>query len=398
MCRLRVFILILFITCNFIGQACTIVAVSGKATEDGRPLLLKNRDSKKADVKIKIGKGQRYTYLCQTIVPDSRALSGFNEVGFSILSAYSNNMTSTGASWNSYVMQLALENCATIEDFENLLDSLPKPKPVKDNYGVMDANGHVFIFEIGSNGYVKYDADDSDNGYLIRTNFSFSQDTTGLKTENPSSFHRYRIASAYLEKAFITNGYITKENLFELSRCLVDDEGNDLREVAPYDEYSTTRVKFRYYIPRYSSTSAMVVQGTLPSEDAKLTVAWTMVGPPLTSVTVPYLITPREVLPQKAQMGSDGYSWFSCVGQQLRNSIFTNQRTIDLALLYNQSGTGILQKIYKIEEVVLNKGNKLLKKLRNGKATCREIETYYSWVDYYIEEQYELAKMICKKQ
>jgi hypothetical protein len=390
--------LILFITCNFIGQACTIVAVSGKATEDGRPLLLKNRDSKKGDVKIKIGKGQRYTYLCQTIVPDSRALSGFNEVGFSILSAYSNNMKSTGASWNSYVMQLALENCTTIEDFENLLDSLPKPMPVKDNYGVMDANGRVFIFEIGSNGYVKYDADESDNGYLIRTNFSFSQDTTGLRMDNPSSFHRYRIASAYLEKAFITNGYITKENLFKLSRCLVDDEGNDLHEIAPYDEYSTTRVKFRYYIPRYSSTSAMVVQGTLPSEDAKLTVAWTMVGPPLTSVTVPYLITSREVLPQKAQMGSDGYSWFSYVGLQLRNSIFTNQSTIDLALLYNQSGTGILQKTCKIEKVVLNKGNKLLKKLRNGKATCREIEIYYSWVDYYIEEQYELAKMICKKQ
>lgn len=84
-------LLLLFYLCHLSIDACTIVAVSGKATVDGRPLLLKNRDSKNCDIKIKIGKGQ-YAYLCQCNVPNSSALSGYNETGFSIISSHSYNM------------------------------------------------------------------------------------------------------------------------------------------------------------------------------------------------------------------------------------------------------------------------------------------------------------------
>lgn len=54
MCKLRLFVLIICTTLHFSSEACTIVAVSGRVTPDGRPLLLKNRDSIARDIRINI--------------------------------------------------------------------------------------------------------------------------------------------------------------------------------------------------------------------------------------------------------------------------------------------------------------------------------------------------------
>ena len=60
-------------------------------------------------------------------------------------------------------------------------------------------------------------------------------------------------------------------------------------------------MEIQYYIPRYYTTSAMIIQGLLPNESPDLTVAWIMMGPPLVSVMVPYLIT-CNTLPHKAMV------------------------------------------------------------------------------------------------
>lgn len=385
----RLLLFVSIIIAHFSANACTIVAVSGSVTVDGRPLLMKARDSSTNDIKIKIGIGSNYVYLCQTTVPDGTAYSGYNETGFSIVSSHSYNMPNSDYNWNAYMMQLALENCATVDEFECLLDSLPKPISVCSNYGVLDAQGNVAIFEVNANTHAKYDVDDSDYGYMIRTNFSFSQDTTIVNTVTPTSIPRYQIASAFLEETVTINGCITKEDLIELSRCLVNSEGEDLRDMAPFDENIYTPVDFRFYIPRFISTSTMVIQGLLPDEQPNLTVAWTMLGPQMTSVCVPYWITPRYVLPQKAKIGTDGHSWFCYRGQQLKNSCFIDNNTLDLAKLYNLCETGVMQKIYHIEEAILDRGNDLLDKLRNGESHCYDIEQYYAWMDNYVDEQYE---------
>lgn len=385
---LRLILLIVCMFCQFNGFTCTIVAVSGSAIAEGRPLLMKNRDSDAYDIMIKIGVGFRYGYLCQCNVPDGTAYSGFNETGFAIINSHSYNMPNSDYEWNAYLMQLALERCATVADFEHLLDSLPKPISVCSNYGVMDAANNVAIYETNAYTYTKYDANETDCGYIIRTNFSFSQDTTGINTITSTSVPRYQIAANYLEELILTNGYIDKDQLFGLSRCLINCEGVDLRDYAPFDENIVTPFDFRFYVPRYNSTSAMLIQGVLPNENPNLTVAWTSVGPALTTVTVPFMITPRHVIPQKAQMGADGHSWFSNVGQQLKNICFIDNHTLDLAKLYNLSGTGVLQKIMKIEESIVERGDELIAKLRNNNASCYDIEAYYAWVDYYAEEQY----------
>lgn len=389
----RIFVLAVYLGLCYDGFSCTIVAVSGRVTEDGRPLLLKNRDSESNNLRIRIGFGERYVYLSQSL-GNNGTLSGYNETGFTIVNSHSYNMPNSSAGWNSYIMQLAVEHCSTVEEFQYLLDTISKPMSVAANYGVMDAQGQVAIFETNSYSYTRYDADSADCGYLIRTNFSFSQDTNQVSQVSPTSIPRYQITSSYLENAFLLDGYISKEHLFGLVRCLANSDGQDLRDMAPFDENIVTPVDFRYYVPRYTSTSAMVIQGLLPREEPYLTVAWTMVGPPLTSVTVPYLITPRYVLPQKAIVGAKGCSWFRDMGQRLKGICFMDNVTLDLAKLYNLSGSGIMQKISVIEEEILLRGNKLVDKMRQGGASCFDVEAYYAWVDNYVEEQYEAHGLI----
>jgi hypothetical protein len=132
----------------------------------------------------------------------------------------------------------------------------------------------------------------------------------------------------------------------------------------------------------------MIIQGVLPNESPQLTVAWTMLGPPLVSVTVPYLITTRNVLPQKAKPGYHGSSWFAYHGQNLKNICFIDNYTLDLAKLYNLCETGVMQIIDSIEGHILDRGNELVENYREGLATCFDVEYYYSWVDNYVEEQY----------
>lgn len=385
---LKIFTFFSLILIHFTANACTIVAVSGRVTADGRPLLLKTRDGTNNDIKIKIGIGSQYVYLCQTNVPDNVAYSGYNETGFAIVNSHSYNMPNTDYWWNAQMMQWALERCSTVSEFQYMLDTITKPIPVRSNYGVMDALGNVAIFEVNANNYVRYDADSADCGYLIRANHSFSQDTTNMNTMDPTSIPRYWISSAYLAEAVLFNGSISKEDLFGLSRCLVDMEGDDLHDLAPLNEDVYTPVEFRYYVPCRYSTSAMIIQGVLPNDQHKITVAWTMLGPQISSVCVPYMITPHKVLPQKSKKGSDGHSWFCYQGQQLNNNCFVNNTTIDLAKVYNLSGTGVLQKISKIEEAILQNGNELVDEMRNTGLSETDVANYYLWVDYYTEDQY----------
>ena len=372
------------------SKACTIAAVSGKATIDGRPLLLKNRDSLNKDIRIKIAKGCKYTYLCQCIVPNGSALSGFNEAGFAIVNSHSYNLPNTDYDWNAHIMQLALESCGSITDFEQLLIQLPKPISVTANYGVMDAKGNVAIFETSAYTYTWYNVDDTPNGYLVRSNFSLSGDMFMINAKTPTSWPRYNTAIAYLEQ--MSQGLsLSKEHLFDLTRYLIADGGINLYEQMPDDENDETIVDFQNFIPRFKSTSAMVIQGIKNGESPKNTIAWTMVGPPISTVTIPFWITPSKALPSCVVPSADGHALLCRKGQLLKDSVFTDEKTVNLAWVYNQSGTGIIQKTVQIESEILQKGDELTERIRQNSSAMEDISAFYSWVDSYVENQYFIA-------
>ena len=66
-----------------------------------------------------------------------------NSAGFSIMNAalYDVNIDDTTdyKDREGYVMKMALQQCATLEDFEKFLTNFPKPMGIAASFGVIDA-------------------------------------------------------------------------------------------------------------------------------------------------------------------------------------------------------------------------------------------------------------------
>ena len=72
-------------------------------------------------------------------------------------------------------MRLALETCADLNDFEDLLRRSSGKWGIEANFGVLDADGNVAYYETGYYDFTKFDVNDpavAPKGYIVRTNFS----------------------------------------------------------------------------------------------------------------------------------------------------------------------------------------------------------------------------------
>ena len=82
--------------------------------------------------------------------------------GFAIMNSASYNLnlqdTSKLKDNEGFVMKKALQSCATLQDFEALLKSLPKPMGVNANFGVIDANGGAAYYETSNYTFIKFNA------------------------------------------------------------------------------------------------------------------------------------------------------------------------------------------------------------------------------------------------
>ena len=203
--------------------ACTTAIISGKYTKDGRPILWKHRDSDYEQNKLMYFTDGKYDYIGLVNTVDrngTEVWAGTNSAGFSIMNAalYDVNLDYNGnyKDREGIVMKMALQQCASLEDFEKFLNELPKPLGVAANFGVIDAQGGAAYYETDNNGFVKFDANDpkvAPNGYLIRTNHAF----TG---ENGKGYGyiRYENAHDLFARAFATNNLNYKTIITEFSR------------------------------------------------------------------------------------------------------------------------------------------------------------------------------------
>ena len=200
--------------------ACTSFLISGKYTVDGKPILYKNRDTDEMQNSLAFFNDGKYKYIGLvngTASWNKEVWGGYNEAGFAIINtaAYNNNIGDTTKlnDREGVVMKIALQSCATIQDFENQLKSSHKPLGVDSNYGVIDALGGAAYYETGNFNYKKYDANDTTitkNGILVRTNHSFRGDLT-----KGMGFNRYNTAFNTLNLAYAENK-ILPQNLFNL--------------------------------------------------------------------------------------------------------------------------------------------------------------------------------------
>lgn len=401
MMRKYILVALLFLVVQTVF-ACTTAVITGRASRDGRPLLYKQRDSGFLDNKVMLFKDGLYTYLGIVNSGDSEGKEvwgGHNEVGFAIMNSASYNLNpetkDEKPELEGVVMKLALQKCKSLKDFENLLDTLPKPMFLSANFGVIDAAGGAAYYETSDYGYTKYDANETEDGYLIRSNFSYSGDR-----ERDLGLSRCEVATQLFSEKFKSND-LTYATIFQdISRSLQHGIMDvDLNRQMPKDNSEKRLVSFRDFIPRYSTTSSIVMEGVKEGEAPELTVMWTILGSPLTSVAMPLLIGRDGALPQIVLADESEKAPLCTWSLELKKKLFPITRGegkdyLDLAQLITEDNQGMLQKVKIWENEIENVSLEYLSKWRKEGKVGESDKKLYKWIDDYLTEKYaeELKK------
>jgi|WetSurMetagenome_2_1015567.scaffolds.fasta_scaffold71829_2 hypothetical protein len=404
-------ILLIAVICLFCKvacmQACTSFIVSGKSTPDGRPLLFKNRDTGEFNTLSVYFKGDKYDFIADVNAnsKDEGVWYGHNSAGFAIINTAAYNLNPKEKDNNAmsndknkfvekdgYVMKMALGKCSTLKDFEQMIDTMAKPLRCNSNFGIIDAHGGCAYYEVNNNGYVKFDVNDpkiAPYGYLVRTNHGMSGDRNIDK-----GLCRYMAISDICLNLYNENGF-SIENALKVPHYLTHGLTNlNLYDYIPDNDSQPCFMAFRDFIPRCATATAVLIQGVKSGESPLLTVSWTIVGSPLTTIAVPLCITPSGKLPSLVTKGSNGKSTLCSWGLSLKKELFPIERGegcdyIDLSKLINKQGTGILQKNAIIEKEVVNKGEKVLEVARKNGKFDKSIDDYYAWFDAYVTNAYQ---------
>ena len=399
---------ILLITSFLLGvymyaQSCTTAVVSGKYTKDGRPMLMKNRDTRSINNVIRYFNAKPYSFIGLVNSHDPKGKSiwiGNNDAGFAIMNSASYNLnvgdTLRQSGLEGRLMKQALQYCKTIEDFQRMLDTISKPYLLEANFGVIDANGGAAYFELNNHKYVKIDANDptvAPYGYIIRTNFSF---TGEISSKNASGYIRYQTASELFYDAVSTNNLNAEFIVGDVFRTLNHSlTKTDLADYGNLPENTTRFCAFRDFIPRSSTSSAVVIQGVKKDENPEFTTLWAVVGFPLTSVVVPFWIKGGENLPEITSYNKKLNDSPICnAALHFKKDCFSyrfgifNKDYININSLLNADKTGYMQLLAPIEKGIFEKANHQLAAWRKSKISKSEVQDFYSWIDNYVKKEY----------
>jgi hypothetical protein len=399
----RIFItiisLLFFLDIPFVN-ACTTAIISGKYTRDGRPLLLKVRDTEEPQNRLMFFNDGKYEYIGLVDSKDTLGRcvwAGSNSMGFAIMNSLSFNLntsdTTTGQACNGLLMKHALQSCVTLEDFEEMIKAYPQPIGLQANFGVIDAKGGAAYYEIGNNKFAKFDANDpsiAPFGYLIRSNFSF----TGDRKEDRGVI-RYQTAEDLFMEAYSTNNISFQFLIRNFSRCLKQSlTKTNLLENMPASSEEPVFINYQDFIPNYYSTAAFVVHGVKENESPSLTTIWTVLGFPLCSVAVPAWVKGGKELPSVLLADSSGNSPLCSMALKLKEKVFSltegySTRYINLASIINKEKDGIMQKIQPLENSIINDAEQELKRWREKGINEKEIQEFYKRADVQIKSFYK---------
>lgn len=348
------------------GLACTTAVISGKYTKSGRPMIWKHRDSGFNENKLMKFTDGKYMYMGvinSEDVKGKEVWGGYNETGFAIMNSASYNLREDKdakfTDQEGVVMKRALQICKNLADFEKFLDTIAKPSGIEANFGVIDAEGGAAYYETNDNSYVKFDANDPRHapmGYIVRSNYSF----TGRYNEG-YGFIRFATAERQFyfssEKTELTPQFI----LENLSRSFENSlTGQDVYKMN-FDEDKDQFVNISDCINRYSSVSSIVVEGVNSKKDVNQMVMWTMLGLPAISVAYPVYMTKKNSLPEILTAPKDEDSPMCKKVLELKKRFFSRTRGgenyINAPVLYNNSKTGLVQKIKPFQKLVYKKAS-----------------------------------------
>jgi len=381
---------------------CTTAIVSGKVTKSGRPLLLKHRDSGFEQNKLMFFEDGKYKYIGLVNSEDKfgkEVWGGVNSEGFAIINSASYNLkpdsdTTKLMDKEGIVMKLALQECATIKDFENLLLNMNKPLGVEANFGVIDAKGGAAYYETNNFTFNKIDANDlsvAPFGYLIRTNYSFVTDKN-----DGYGYIRYNTANELFYEAAMEDNLSVKFILQDVSRSLKHSLLNvDLKKNIEVSERENKLILFQDFIPRNSSCATILIEGVKPNESPELATLWTVLGFQLTSVAIPTWVKSGTELPKLLLADNSGNAPLCEKALKLKEVLFpvklgNGSSYINISKVINKEKTGVLQKLKPLEENILNKTYEKLSIWRDEKHLPKEeVKNLYNYIEKEITQFYK---------
>lgn len=337
---------------------------SGAATPDGRPLLWKNRDRGGTSA-------SEFHYYSDGRIPfiaftDNNSTTtyygGLNAEGFALENTDAHNIPH-GPHNDGTVILDALALCRTVDDFAVLLDSADRRDAngrYGYNYGVIDAYGGAAIYEARQFDHTRYDAADSPDGFLIRSNYAY---TGSSPNESPATYglHRHNRAMA-LFKAARDRGELTAQFIFShVSRDLTTEnlDPYPLPFRGYYSDYPYGCIDNSTAICRSTTTAAMVAQGVRAGERPDDAVLWSMNGSPVTGIMTPLWVragsAPREYDgPDSSRINARIIRLYEWV-----YSTFAG--TVDTWKLTNPQGTGLWDFLLPLEDLVFRKTDRFLR-------------------------------------
>lgn len=378
------------------SNACTSVIISGKITEDGRPIMWKNRDAgggqnmmmyfSKNDVK-----GGKYAFVGVVAPNTTKPASvwgGTNEKGFCIMNTMSYNVNIKGtegkktSSGNGLIQKEALAKCADMAEFEEYLKKLPQPTGLTTNLGVIDAKGNCAYFECHNWGYKKYDVNEAPEGFIARSNFSISTKDASegkgqIRFMEAERQVRHAIADKTVNVDFVLNNLARS---FSNPFLGVDLKSGNFNKPKTNGWYADED-----FITRYTSLSSMVFQGVKEGEKPELTTMWTIIGYPAATVCMPVWVKGgKDGVPALLAPDATKHSQMSANANKLLNTkVYTfdkdtseanHKKYFNWEALSNLQGNGIMQKCLKKEAEILPPYKAALEGWRKaGKVNAKEI-------------------------
>jgi hypothetical protein len=245
-------------------------------------MLWKNRDADGSDNQVVFLDDGRYAYVALVNRGDAAGLqawAGINAAGFGIMNSASYNLESGDTAGEGTLMKLALQSCATVDEFEALLArSNSGGRDVSANFGVIDARGGAATLETSAKGYVRVDAagaSDGAKGLLVRSNYSrsgtkesgsgFLREARGIELLGPPASGGLDVAAVLRAARDIANAGI----------------GQTGEEAGPPLVYTGDSVC------RIDTVSAVVLEAPAAGEGPEAAAMWVVPSLPLAGAVVP---------------------------------------------------------------------------------------------------------------
>lgn len=368
--------LLLFSVAVSAQEECTVAVVSGKATVDGRPLLWKNRDTSFLDNEVAYFADGKYPYIGVINTGDrTQVWMGVNSAGFAIMNSESQDLEGDTLDAEGYFMKQALMECATADDFEQLLLKTNETgRETKANFGVIDARGSAVFFEAGNHTFSKFDANDPDvapQGFIVRANFAM----TAVDTSKSYGQVRYKRANELFKKVVAEKKLSHHVILRDISRDLVNEitDPYPLPFLGQENGKQVGFIRTHHSINRFRTASCAVFHGVLPEENPLLITMWVILGEPVCGIAVPLWVMAGDV-----PLAYDGEqsSLLNDLIQNIKNEAYPDtslKRYIDTKFLMNEEGGGVFKKLFPFEDENFKRTDHQIEKWRMKLGSARAV-------------------------